>query len=88
MPILGKEPTALEGVGGPDGRRLRQETQARSVLYEFWNVAWSTFSSPGDNFHVIESTWEAPSHLAPSHYKEALLGNLIFLITDAGFQSR
>lgn len=49
------------------------------------------FRSQGNalvSFHVTMSTWEAPSLLAPSHSKEALLGNLIFLATDAGVRSR
>lgn len=84
-----------EGAGGPDGRSLRQETQSReckrSLLQVLESCSEHMFQSWGNllvHFHVIESTWEAPSHLASSHTKGALLENLIFLTTDAGFQSR
>lgn len=82
------------GAGGPDGRSLRQETPSRecnSLLPVLESCSEHTFQSCENllvHFHVMASTWEAPSHLAASHTEGALLENLIFLTADAGFQSR
>lgn len=75
------------------GAEARDPGKEHNVfLYELWDLTHSTFTSPGENllvcFHMMASTWEAPFHLATFHSKEAQLENLIFLTTDAGFQSR
>lgn len=84
----GSRKALLAGIGN----KCPQERRGAYILFKFWDFAQSTFSDPGGNalvsFHVTMSTWEAPSLLAPSHSKEAPLGNLIFLTTDAGVQSR
>lgn len=58
------------------------------VLEPYLKHIFQSGGSAFVSFHVTMSTWEAPSLLAPSHSKEALLGNLIFLTTDAGVRSR
>ena len=63
----------------------------RALVWSLESCSQHIFYSWGNwlvCFHVMGATWEAPSHLALSHFKEALRGKPHFSYNRCWFQAR